>query len=125
MCCNGLKELRRTGVWILHVIDHATRFSSAAIVRAIKKEVIISQLFRIWISIFGTPGKFLANNVGKFANQEFIDFAESFGIIVKTAAAESPWINGLCERHNLVVSDAFQKSLKTRTAVLKLHYHGL
>ena len=53
--------------------------------------------------MFGTPGKFLSDNGGEFANQEFIDFAEIFGINGKTTAAESPWSNGLCERHNLVV----------------------
>ena len=36
---------------------------------------------------------------------------ESFGITVKTTAAESPWSNGLVERHNLVLSDMLDKIL--------------
>ena len=101
-----LKELRGSGVWIL-------------------QEMIINQLVRIGISMFGIPGKFLSDNSGEFANQEFIDFAESFGIIVKTTAAESPWSNGLCERHNLVVSEYISKIPEDTDCSLELHYHGL
>ena len=104
-----LTELRGIGVWILHVIDHATRFLNAAVIRSKRKEVIINQLFRIWKSMFGIPRKFLSDNGSEFANQEFIDFAESFSIIVKTTAAESRWSIGLCERHNLVVSECISR----------------
>ena len=72
--------------------------------------------------MFGIPGKFLSDNSGEFANQEFIDFAESFGIIVKTTAAELPWSNGLCERHNLVVSECISKIPEDTDCSLELHY---
>ena len=38
---------------ILHLIDHVTRFSAAAIVKSKEREEIIKHLFRSWISIFG------------------------------------------------------------------------
>ena len=44
---------------ILHLIDHVTRFSAAAIVKSKEKEEIIKHIFRIWISIFGAPSKYL------------------------------------------------------------------
>ena len=34
---------------------------------------------------------------------------ETLGITVKTTAAESPWNNGLVERHNLVISEMVDK----------------
>ena len=120
MCCDGLKGVRAREAGILHVIDHATRFSDAAVIRSKRKEVIINQLFRIWISMFGTPGKFLSDNGGEFANQEFFYFAESFCIIVKTTAAESTLSNELCEHHNLVVSECISRILEDMNCSLEI-----
>ena len=56
---------------LLHLIDHATRLSACAIIRSKKKEVVIKEIFRIWISIYGCPEKFLSDNGGEFNNDEF------------------------------------------------------
>ena len=48
------------------------------------------------ITSLGLSRKFLVDNGGEFANSEFIDLAEKFGICVKTTAAYSPWSNGTC-----------------------------
>ena len=37
---------------------------------------------------------------------------KSLNINVKTTAAESPWSNGLCERHNAVLADMLTKTLE-------------
>ena len=34
---------------------------------------------------------------------------ESLNIVVLTTAAESPWSNGLCERHNAVLGNMLEK----------------
>jgi len=47
--------------------------------------------------------KFLVDNGGEFANEELISLAEQFGITIKTTAGESPWSNGIVERHNLTL----------------------
>ena len=41
---------------ILHLVDHATRFPAAAVVKSKDRKEIIMYLFCTWISIFGTPG---------------------------------------------------------------------
>ena len=64
-------------------------------------ETIIRELFRIWISVYEFPEKFLSDNGGEFANHKFRELCEAANIVAKTTAAESPWSNGLCERHNL------------------------
>ena len=112
MCCDGFKGVKRKWGLDSSCYRPCYKISNAAVIRSKRKEIIINQLFRIWISMFGTPGKFLSDNSGEFANQEFIDFAESFGIIVKTTVAESPWSNGLCECHNLVVSECISRILE-------------
>ena len=95
---------------ILHMIDHATRYSRACIIPNKKKRTIVRGILDHWISIFGSPQKFLSDNGGEFVNDEFTELAEQFNITVLTTAAESPWSNGLCERHNGILADLVQKT---------------
>ena len=55
-------------VRFLHLVDHATRYSASSLIKSKKKEVIVEELFKIWIKIFGYPEKFLADNGGEFNN---------------------------------------------------------
>ena len=93
------------GKWILHLIDHVSRFSAASFVSSKKPDEIISKIFKCWISVFGPPKKFLSDNGGEFVNSKFLELCESFNIVVLTTAAEAPWSNGLCERHNAVLGE--------------------
>ena len=97
-------------VLIQHLIDHASRFSAAAIIKSKHKEVIIEQIFRIWISIFGPPSSHFSNNGGEFNNEEFCQMCKVMNIVVKTTAAEALWSNGLCERHNAVLAEMLMKT---------------
>ena len=38
-----------------------------------------------------------------------INLAEKFNVVIKTTAAESPWSNGLCERHNALITSNIHK----------------
>ena len=51
------------GVYIMHMVDHATRYSAVAIISS--KQVIIDKIFKHWIAIFGTPNLFLSDNGGE------------------------------------------------------------
>ena len=99
---------------ILHLIDHLTRFSAAVICKSKEPRVIIDAIFKCWISVFGPPKKFLTDNGGEFANSYFLEMAESFGIRVVTTAAESPWSNGLVERHNATLAEMLYKTLEDK-----------
>ena len=74
-------------VLILHLIDHASRFSAAATIKSKHKEVIIEQIFRIWISIFWTSSNHFSDNGGEFNNEELLLQKHQ----------------GLCERHHGVL----------------------
>ena len=100
------------GKIILHLIDHLTRFSAAAVLSSKKPEEVIKNIFRIWISVFGPPTKFLSDNGGEFNNEDFRILCEKYNIIVETTAAEAPWSNGLCERHNAARADMLQKTVE-------------
>ena len=105
-----IKELK--GVKILHMIDHATRYSVAAILKNKESKEIISVVFRYWISYFGAPKSFLTDNGREFNNQEFRDMSQNMNIVVKTTAAQSPWSNGLNERHNGILGEMVTKTLE-------------
>ena len=53
-----------SGTIILHLIDHVSRFSAAAIVKSKRPEEIIEKIFDIWIRVFGPPKKFFSDNGG-------------------------------------------------------------
>ena len=97
------------GHTLLHLIDHFTCLSTLSVIPNKKPETIIQSIFKIWVSVFGSAKKFLPDNGGKFSNKDFMDVCEALGITVKTTAAESPWSNGLVERHSLVLSEMLDK----------------
>ena len=78
------------GRWVLHLIDHLTRFSAASYVSSKEPQEIIKKIFKIWVAVFGPPRKFLSDNAGEFINKEFVELCQSFNIVVKTTAAEAP-----------------------------------
>ena len=47
-------------------------------------------------------------------NTEFLELCEHFNIVILTTAAESPWSNGLCERHNAVLADMLDKVIEEK-----------
>ena len=96
---------------LLHIIDHFTRFSASCVIHSKQKEVIVQKIFQIWIVTFGHPQSFLVDNGGEFATDEFITFCENLNIYIKTTAAESPWSNGLVERHNAVLGLTVEKTV--------------
>ena len=99
------------GKMILHLIDHLSRYSAAAIINSKRPDEIVNKIFQIWISVFGPPSKFFSDNGGEFNNEKFREMCERFNITVKTTAAEAPWSNGLCERHNAVLGDMVEKTM--------------
>ena len=48
-----LKEIN--GFKILHLINHATHYSAATIVKSKQKEEIVKAIFKKWITLFGHP----------------------------------------------------------------------
>ena len=99
-----------TDGYIMHMIDHLTRYSSACLIKDKNKETIVSGLLKFWIRIFGFPKTFLTINSGKMRN--VIDHAEKFNITLKTTAAESNWSNSMCERHNRVLKKSINRILQ-------------
>ena len=93
-----LKKLS-TGHLMLHMIDK-------------EQETIVGAMFKIWISIFGRSKLVFSDNGGEFVNESFIAMCEDLGVKVKTTAANSPFSNGLCERHNALIAETYDKIIE-------------
>ena len=107
-----LKEWK-PNVYFLHLVDVATRFSLASVVKRKTPEVIAEKIMTMWIgSGMGPPKRFLADNGGEFANEVFRDMCSNLNIEVMNTAAYSPWQNGLCERNHAVVDSCVAKILE-------------
>ena len=102
----------KQGTWILHLIDVFSRFSVACVRHSKKQDAIVDAVLKTWISYFGQPQRFLADNGGEFANEEYKSMCEMFNIEMAKTAAESPWSNGLCERHNGVIEESIRKVME-------------
>ena len=94
---------------ILLQLVYATRLSSS---KVIKPKEISYNTFKISIQIYGAPGKFLTDNGGEFANSQFLEKSEAMNRTVKVTAAESPFSNGLVERHNMIIAYMLDKVLE-------------
>ncbi len=104
----------------LHMIDHSTRFSSACVVYNKKQETIIENVFKHWISIFGSPKTILSDNGCEFNNNAFRELGELLNTEVKTTAAESPWSNGITERHNCLIGSMVDKIIDEQHCSLEM-----
>ena len=94
---------------VLHLIDHATCFSAAGVVHSKDRDVIISKIFLIWISVFGPPKQILSDNGGEFSNEDFRVISEKLNTNIRNTAAECPLLNCINERHNAILGSMISK----------------
>ena len=109
--CVGMDLKFYDGYILLHCVDHATRLSMSVRISSKEPRVILTALFKHFIGVWGTVEKFLSDNGGEFANSQFMEMCEKLNIRFILTAGESPFSNGLVERHNLVLSDMLDKVL--------------
>ena len=71
-----------------------------------QQNLVLEQLFtqnaniiKHWIALFGTPNLFLSDIGGEFDNYVFKEIGEQLNINIKTTVVESPWSNGIVEKH--------------------------
>ena len=97
---------------IFHMVDNATRYSAVAVITGKLKEIIVDKFFKHWVALFGFPGRILSDNGGEFNNNLFREMCEQLNIEVLSTAAESPWSNGITERHNALVGQMTVKVME-------------
>ena len=104
--------------WYLHIFDVFTWLSVAVFVSNKEPETIIRELLLNWCLTFGFPRVIFTDNGGEFSNKHMHSFGQTYDIVIKTTAAESPFSNGIVERHNAVLTETLLK-LKAESPKLK------
>ena len=82
-------------VTTVYHIYHIRRYSQACFIKNKQCATIVKYILKFWISIFGSPNKFLSDNIGEFVNGEFNEMAEQFNITVLTTAAETVCVRNI------------------------------
>lgn len=96
-------------LWYLHIIDEFTRYSAGGIMKNKTPKEFVTKFIQLWISVHGSPKCLYSDNGGEFCNEEVKEMAENFNIELKNTPAESPWSNGLLERHNQTLTNIMLK----------------
>ena len=105
-----LKEIEKGKLWILHLVDSATRYTAATLINTKKKEVVVKKIFQIWMSYFGSPEKFHNDCGGEFENNVMKEMAEVFGVEISKRPGEAPFSNGIVERGNTMLYETMMKT---------------
>ena len=108
--CLDLKEVVHKKLWILHLIDAATRYTAACIIDTKRKELVVTRIFQIWIAYFGSPVKMHNDCGGEFCNEVMREMHEKYGIQTSTTPGEAPYSNGIVERNNAVIYESMMKT---------------
>ena len=75
------------------------------------QDEIVSRIYSMWIAYFGCPGKFLSDDGAEFNNDGYREMNGKLNTETATTAAESPFNNGIVEKHNLILAKAMKKTL--------------
>lgn len=59
--------------------------------------------------LFGAPRRVRADDGGEFTNGLWRLIGDKFGIHLDATAAQAPWSNSVCERHNSTIKTTFMK----------------
>ena len=103
-------DLKQIGnKYMLHFIDHFTRYSQAIVINNKEAQTIVNGTIRSWVAIFGPPKSVLSDNGKEFDNEKYKELCEKLNITVTYTAAESPWSNGVNERHNGLLAEMVYK----------------
>ena len=75
-----------------------------------RKKSLFPRFVKFGFHYFGsTPKRILSDNGGEFNNEDLREMGEKLNTTITTTAAESPWSNGINERHNAILDDMIVK----------------
>jgi transposase InsO family protein len=115
-----LKVISKTkGEYILWMVDLFSKIIKGKFIKNKQPEIIINGIVTSWFIGDGiSPGQghprrgFWSDSGGEFLNEQVLDFAAAMDINIKMTSAESPWQNGIVERHHATADIIFEKLLK-------------
>ena len=112
-----MKKSGKKEIGILYIHDEFSKLIKGKVINDKKPDTIIKGIESKWIIGGGAgPGHpsrgFFSDNGGEFLNDDLIDFASALDITIRMTAANSPWMNGSCERNHATVDRIVEKVLE-------------
>ena len=65
-----------------------------------------------WIGYFGVMRFILNDNGGEFTGDEIKEVKDILNVVDLTTGAESPWMNGLCEKNHALVDSMLERMVE-------------
>ena len=90
----------------LSMVDGATSFHQAVLLRNRAAEHVARKCLRHWISLYGSPQTIVLDQGGEFDGY-FTGFLEQHGIFSKVSGSKSAWQHGFAERHGALLGIYF------------------
>ena len=91
------------------MIDMFTRPSLPVFVNSKSPPVFVEKIIQHWIGAgWGVMEGIIFDNGGEFNNSEMREVASILNIQLSSTPAESPWINGLCERNHQITDQMLE-----------------
>ena len=98
--------------YILHMVDMYSRLTISCFISRKKPCEVIDKIMEKWIGYFGVMKSILNDNGGEFTGQEIKDVKDTLDVIDLTTGAESPWMNGLCEKNHALVDSMLERMIE-------------
>ena len=99
-------------LYILHCIDAFSRLSVSVVIKRKTPQVVAHNFLVKWVGAgYGFPQKIKFDCGGEFNNDEIRELGNCVGMEIETTAADSPWMNGLCERNHAITDRCLEKIL--------------
>ena len=84
--------------WVVHMIDLATRFQVAGVLKKKSTEDVLKFMAEGWFQTLGVPASLTTDMGPEFVADEFQRQMDFFDIALYHVPVEAPWMNGVAER---------------------------
>ena len=112
-------DLAEQRFYIVHVIDHCSRFQLAEVLPDKSSASVIKFMKKRWFPIFGAPRVLVADQGREFVSWEFEQLCSENAILLWHCAVQAPWQNGLCERSGGIIKALLHSIVKSQSVTGK------
>ena len=105
-----LRDFRGVVYVALSVIDEATNYHLAKLLRNREPAHVAAKFMSMWVGLFGPPQRIRLDQGGEWET-DFIQLLEAHAIHSEFVGSHSPWSNGYAERHGALLGVAVQANV--------------
>ena len=98
--------------YILHMVDMYSRLTISCFIERKTPREVIDKIMEKWIGYFGVMRCILNDNGGEFTGNEIKEVKDILNVVDLTTGAESPWMNGLCEKNHALVDSMLERMIE-------------